>query len=390
MEQYWLEYFAHPLAPVLTITLAVLALLFLQRTLERLSPGALQTKLGAENFNVFWFWIGCCFWAVLFLLLFGGLVWTVVDIVTALIPSEGQNGQVWTWRFSVLKLASLTAVLGAVVALPFTLIRLNLTNTQVETAYEALTNNKMDIAVADLHAQRQITRWDNDIASNGWEDDITRRNGAIDRLLGLVEENADLRPRVDRLLTVYLRELTREFPADSVPEDASPEETRKWANGLTAKRSDMENAVQVLSRLPRPAWKQGDDRLPDLQGINMQAFNLSGLHLDHADLREAQLQGADLSWARLQEADLDGAEFDDSTSFSTAMPAWAALKDVDLSQVPQIAEHLKSMFGDGSVILPKGVEPPDHWPKADLGWNEFEPKWREWQRAGGFDPDTPQ
>lgn len=400
LEQYLSEYFAHSLAPVTTIILAMLVILFAQQTCEGLSPSELQSKLGGDGFSVFWFWVAASFWGILFLLLFGGLVWTVIDIIVSLIPSEGQADQIWSWRFSVLKLASLTAVLGAVVALPFTLMRLNLTNTQVETAYEALTNNKMDIAVADLHAQRQITRWDGDTASNGWQDDITRRNGAIDRLLGLVEENEDLRPRVDRLLTVYLRELTREFPAEPVPEDATPEALRTWAKGLTAKRSDMENAVQVLSRLPRPDWAKGDQPLPDLQEINMQGFKLSRLFLQHANLSEAQLQGANLSWAKLQGAhlswaqlqgaDLRWAEFDSETSLSAAMLNWAALRGVNLSNIPQITEHLNVMFGDRSVTLPDGVAYPDHWPESDMDWNEFGEAWRDWQRAGGFDPDNPR
>jgi uncharacterized protein YjbI with pentapeptide repeats len=444
----------------------------------------LQKKMGLGALNSGLFFLVLLFWAMLFLLLFGGLIWNIAQVVSTDRPIIAQE-----WRFALTKLVALTGVLGATVALPFTLIRLNLSRQQLNTALDALINDKMNIAVADLHAQRQVTEWytkkqgpqrGQKRASNGWEDDITRRNGAIDRLLGLVQENAYLRPRVDRLLTVYLRELTREFPAEPVPEDASSVEIRKWANGLSRKRSDMENAVQVLSRLPRPAWKEGDDRLPDLQDINMQAFNLSrltlkdanlygaklqganlfraelqgaslimaelqgaslimaqlqganlslaqlleanlrraqlleanlrraqlqganlnGAQLQGANLFRAELQGANLSLAQLQEANLrraqlqganlNGAQLQGATSFSAAMPDWAALKDVDLSDVPQIAKHLEVMFGDRSVTLPEGVEYPDHWPDADLDMNAFMTAWRDWQRAGGFDPDNPQ
>ncbi|MDF3421384.1 pentapeptide repeat-containing protein [Sulfitobacter sp. M57] len=384
------EYFAHPLAPVTTIILAMLVILFAQRTCEGLSPSELQSKLGGDGFSVFWFWVAASFWGILFLLLFGGLVWTVIDIIVSLIPSEGQADQIWSWRFSVLKLASLTAVLGAVVALPFTLMRLNLTNTQVETAYEALTNNKMDISVADLHAQRQITRWDGDTASNGWQDDITRRNGAIDRLLGLVEENKDLRPRVDRLLTVYLRELTREFPAEPVPEDATPRALATWASRLTAKRSDMENAVQVLSRLPRPDWAKGEQRLPDLQGINMQGFKLSRLFLQQANLSEAQLQGASLSWAQLQGADLSGAQLQGAhlsrtqlqgahllgTKLQGAYLSGAQLQGANLVEAQLQGAHFLGTKLQGAHLSGTKLQGADlSWAQlqgADFRWAEFD------------------
>jgi len=202
----------------------------------------------------------------------------------------------------------LTGIIVAMIGAPFVVWRSVVAQKQVGLVDQALTNDKMDNAVADLHAQRQVTKWsDEGVASNGWEDDITRRNGAVDRFLGLVEENNSLRPRVDRMLTVYLRELTREFPADEVPDGADLEAIRTAVEGLTRKRSDMENAVQVLSRLPRPKWVKGAERLPDLQEINMQAFNLANLTLQGANLSGAQLQGADLRGARLKGANLFGA-----------------------------------------------------------------------------------
>ena len=127
-------------------------------------------------------------------LLFSGLLFGLLALLQEIFSQgfpEGKDAKA-EWRFVLTKIAAFTAVLGAVVALPFTLIRLSLNRQQVDTALEALTNDKMNTAVDDLHAQRQITKWKNKIASNGWEDDITRRNGAIDRFLGLVQENETL------------------------------------------------------------------------------------------------------------------------------------------------------------------------------------------------------
>ena len=371
------------------------------------------------------FFVILLFWAVIFLSLFLGLLAVIWSFAWGPLPTEAE---IWDWRFSLAKLTALTAVLGAVVALPFTLIRLKLAREQNAHAEEALYNDKMNTAVEDLYAQRQITKWNgrnNETASNGWEDDITRRNGAIDRLKGLVEENIALLPRVDRMLTVYLQELTREYPAEVPPADATPKELKAWAETLTRKRSDMENAVQTPSQLPRDAAYLKGRKPPDLQDINMQAFKLSGLTLNEANLRRgnlrraklqgadlirAKLQGANLSWAQLQgadlsvaklqgatlwEAQLQGADlrwarFDTGTSLTNATLRGAGVREVDFTDVPQIAAHLEGMFGDASVTLPEGVTAPGHWAPEKLDWEAFETEWRAFQHSIGQDPDNPE
>ena len=434
----------------------LVAQLPLSRFTGRPAPlSQLQERMGLSGLDGGVFFVILLFWAVIFLSLFLGLLAVIWSFAWGPLPTEAE---IWDWRFSLAKLTALTAVLGAVVALPFTLIRLKLAREQNAHAEEALYNDKMNTAVEDLYAQRQITKWNgrnNETASNGWEDDITRRNGAIDRLKGLVEENIALLPRVDRMLTVYLQELTREYPAEVPPADATPKELKAWAETLTRKRSDMENAVQTLSQLPRDAAYLKGRKPPDLQDINMQAFKLSGLTLNEANLRRgnlrraklqgadliraklqganlswaqlqgadliraqlqgaqlflAQLQGANLSWAQLQgadlsvaklqgatlwEAQLQGADlrwarFDTGTSLTNATLRGAGVREVDFTDVPQIAAHLEGMFGDASVTLPEGVTAPGHWAPEKLDWEAFETEWRAFQHSIGQDPDNPE
>ncbi|MEL6102290.1 MAG: hypothetical protein AAFR68_13375, partial [Pseudomonadota bacterium] len=143
--------------------------------------------------------------------------------------------------FYVLRIAGLTTVLGALIALPFTLIRLKLTQKQTDTATETLFNEKINAAANDLHAQRRISEWKRkDGYVDIWEDDIIKRNAAIDRLQGLADEykgEYGAAARIARLLSVYVRELTREYPAKTAPDDASPNELRKWAGKLEPARS---------------------------------------------------------------------------------------------------------------------------------------------------------
>ncbi|MEP5732381.1 MAG: hypothetical protein ABJL67_23780 [Sulfitobacter sp.] len=208
---------------VVLISIVVLGALLLDILFSQKGPDDttrfdhLRRGLGLGSLPVTLTFLMGLIWLGLFLLILGGLGWTLVETIQTTNPMIAQE-----WRFALTKLAALTAVLGAVVALPFSLVRIGLTRIQTQDAQEALFNDKMNAAVADLHAQRQVTTWYTDDqkqqrTQNGWQDDITRRNGAIDALRGLAGERAALLPRIDQMLTVYLREMTREFPPPIAP-----------------------------------------------------------------------------------------------------------------------------------------------------------------------------
>jgi uncharacterized protein YjbI with pentapeptide repeats len=329
--------------------------------------------------------------------------------------------------------ALLMGVLAAAATIIFSIIRVWINERTASAAEEALFNEKINNAVNDLHAQRQITLWDEADHPTGWQDDVTRRNGAIDRLEGLAGEEPKAAPRIARMLSVYVRELSREHPPEDPPESEDPGVLRDWVRTLIATRSDMQNATQVLGRLKKTTGLPLNSGEIDLTGVNMQGFDLlhsvfdnakmQGAKLQGADLIEAKLQGADLRWAQLQGAylieaqlqganlsqaklqgaylieaqlqgadlsrtkfhgaqlsqaqlqgaDLQRAEFDKSTSFSVATLRGAALKDVDLTHATISLEQLQDTFGDASVTLPGG-HGPDHenWPDR---WNKEELDW---------------
>jgi hypothetical protein len=335
--------------------------------------------------------------------------------------------------------------MGAVVALPFTLIRLTHSRRQTQTAKEALFNNKIDAAVSDLHAQRQVTRWTGDDANNGWEDDVTRRNGAIDRLEGLAGEDPNTAPRIARMLSVYVRELSREMPAIVPPETEDVRKLHIWALDLKPARSDMQNAVQVLGRLKAVSGLQLDDGEIDLTNANLQGHDLTDLdlgmaklknvNLQAADLTEAKLKGTDLTNANLQCADLCGAnlqetnlcfaklqganvfgaklqgtlfiraqlqgadlrlaELEKSTAFNGAIFSGAAVSETDFTNSNITQSQLGQLFGDATVTLPEGHGPehkdwPKHWSKDVLDYIDFSTQWRAFQAKIGYDPDAPQ
>jgi uncharacterized protein YjbI with pentapeptide repeats len=174
-------------------------------------------------------------------------------------------------------------------------------------------------------------RWDG--AQNIWEDDITRRNAAIDRLEGLVSERPDTAARVSRLLSVYVRELSREHPPEVAPENPTHKEFEEWKGALTVQRSDMENAVQVLGRMKNIEGVDPDEVHIDLRKANLQRMRLAKLDFSGADFMGAQLQyavlsssdlsraffvGTDLRWSRLT-----GAMFTNAVIFDVS---WADAK----------------------------------------------------------------
>jgi uncharacterized protein YjbI with pentapeptide repeats len=282
--------------------------------------------------------------------------------------------------------------LAALVGLPFLVWRSAIAQKQTNTAVDSLFNDKINAAAEDLHAQRQITKevmtpQQGLILRDIWQDNVTRRNAAIDRLEGLAQERPDSAPRISRLLSVYVRELSEKIGPVAVPEDITPEDLR--AATLFDKRSDMENAVQTLGRLRQIDRVQKDRISIDLRGANLQGFYLNDLDFGTAGMAGTQLQGALLIRAQLQGADLRKAQMDHATFFSATTLRGACVWSLDCTKVPYILDHLEDIFGDASVILPDGVTRPAHWLDYEAELGDFEIPWRAWQAEIGFDPDNP-
>lgn len=316
----------------------------------------------------------------------------------------------------------IAALLGA----PFLIWRTAVAQKTVDLTAASQFNEKINAAIQDLYSQRQVTREDPNGDGrffNGWDDDVIKRNAAIDRLLGLAEEAAAKNPkevgRIASMLSVYVRELSKQedLKAKKPPSDASPDNLRQWAWGLNVARSDMEKAVQVLGAL-RPLVATEDDKPPidlraanlqrmdlrdldfekaDLSGAQLQGTNLSRAQLQGATLYGVQLQGASLSGAKLQGANLSGAElqganlyraqlqdtflsvvqFDENTTLLEATLRGAAARLMGQTVISQLRPFWHDVFADGTVHLPDGEERPAHWETEEL--NDFRDRWRAWQ-----------
>ncbi|MDG1102914.1 MAG: hypothetical protein P8N75_06005 [Ascidiaceihabitans sp.] len=118
--------------------------------------------------------------SVLIIILFSLAVFTVSKFGSALFETT-TNGTASSLGLS----SMIVAMIGA----PLVVLRTSIAQDQTKTAKAALLNDKINAAMTDSHVQRQITKWDkNDKVQNVWEDNLTGRNGAIDRLAGLASE----------------------------------------------------------------------------------------------------------------------------------------------------------------------------------------------------------
>lgn len=339
-----------------------LALLVVLAALSQVKPGPvrdpvgmLRTAMKSERVPYFWFAFFTALWMVIFLVLLVGLVMEIGFLFLTETPGDPSTGAGKTafteLRFHLTKITALTAVLGAVVAFPFTLIRIQLTQEQNRHAENSLFNEKMNAAISDLHAQRQVTKTHRkDGRMNVWEDDIVRRSGALDRLEALAHERPELTQRIADMLSVYLKELTWEYPAKTPPEGATPEELSDWASKLCPARSDMEKAAQVMGRLAHIKGISADTLRRDMRGVNLQGFDLNSLNFRDTDFRNAILDGANFFSINAPRAIWSNSSFI-GTRFHWAKMNNCNFRDCEFHQTSlRAADVAKSSFASAKFI----------------------------------------
>ena len=247
-------------------------------------------------------WIILCtfsIWAVVFLALLVGVFATLAALPTAFATTTAADPAL---RWTLLTLTAVTGALGAVVALPLTLIRVNATQRQTVAAEQGLVTDRINTAVASLGADkdhnrlaRTVTYGLNDTKHTVFEDHKTPatlpagaedihyadwqtlaqtipnmevRIGAILALGRIARENLAFHVQVMQILCAYVRE---NAPADSartltLPDQPPDDNENMWEEwmwiewreqaraaieafraGLTP-RADIQTALEVLGR----------------------------------------------------------------------------------------------------------------------------------------------
>lgn len=295
-------------------------------------------------------------WAVFFAALVLVFLKTVADILWL------DEAEADILRSRAFFLTGSTVALGAVIALPFTLIRTAQGARQTRTAEENLITDLVTKAVEGLAAVRERTRFTRTVAwwDGGeirkefeWQDapalprdaeiepdqttpwapvavtepNIEVRIGAIhslERLLKTADQD-DYR-RILQILCAYLRENCR---AESPDPELPPPDPGSGVEGLQTHdisfaqynrahtvqlRADLHAVFAVLKyqiafrHEPDLLWQLGRTgsarRMLDLSRIDLRRVDLTGADLTHADLQNARLGGATLEDAHLADTDL--------------------------------------------------------------------------------------
>lgn len=146
---------------------------------------SLRDTMGLNGISLVIIWAVAMVWtAIVCLLLFGlvrgtlGLIWLDIPIAKT---------EVWDWRFSIAQIVALTTVLGAVLAFPFTLVRLEYNSRQTKTAEQVHITDRIGQAVEQLG-----------------NTNVAVRMGAIHSLERVMRDSEEDRVMIMRTLNAYL------------------------------------------------------------------------------------------------------------------------------------------------------------------------------------------
>lgn len=120
-----------------------------------------------------------------------------------------------------------------------------------------------------------------------------------------------------------------------------------------------------------------------LSGARMEATRLNGARMEAARLNGARMEGAKFEWTRMEGAELRKAHLDAALNLTTAKLHGSSVWGVDFTSVQLSQRQIDQVFGDGSVMLSKGVTRPAHWPDWEMDVVEFYAEWRKWQADPG-------
>lgn len=228
-------------------------------------------------------------WLAVFIALLGGLLWTVQDLFTAVFdPAVDATDR--RWRLATL--AAVTTVLGAVIALPFTLRRTIFDARTTRATEEDLKTALLNKAIEGLGAEKKVDRIgrvitfrhaERDDTALEWKGtpltlpegaEVTRRDewkvfsetlpnlevriGAVLALERLSQQNDDLHVQIMQILCAYIRENSPASAAVKMPRMGIHEEGEAghrfkllpdWKERLALYQTQLDATVKTIPPL---------------------------------------------------------------------------------------------------------------------------------------------
>lgn len=305
--------------------LSVLVFFMSQREYGEDWPKQLQKKLGLNAVHPAAFTILGMLWCLLFLAFTFGVFWTLYGIALRIHVTDPDSAIDLRWY--LLTLTAVMAALGAVISLPFTLIRVALNRRQTETAEQGHITDRINKAVEGLGAEktvrRQRRRQSGKLAYAKGEDgkpdysrpimeEVTQLNlevriGAIYGLERISQDSERDHIQIMEILCAYIRQNAGRENVPLPEDDMMPEQWQNWGRaGRDHLRLDIDVALRVIERRKSDRKRLEKDKgyRLGLERTLLRKIILKDRNLSGADFGEAELQGADLSNANLQQVNL--------------------------------------------------------------------------------------
>ena len=266
---------------------------------------------------------------------------------------------------------------------------------QTQTGQQGHMTDRINSAVANLGAEKTVKKDDKETT----EPNIEVRIGGIYALERISQDSKRDHIRMMELLTAYIRENAPVSGAMPKPEGGWTQAPYKIKIPLP--RADVQIAIDVLGRRAHIDHEKKqkyhlDLRVINLQRIDMREGNFARARLYNAQLQWAYLWRSDLQWADLRRAKLKWAELSEANlqkanlwraklqgaNLSEANLQGAILWKTDLSKVKGLTQdQIDAAFGDASVIVPDGLQRPEHWPAEELDFDAYEKAYNEWLKS---------
>ena len=288
-------------------------------------------------------------WAALFLTLLAGIFWVLFAIGDKVSAASGAEGLDLRWY--LLTLTAVTAALGAVISLPFTLIKTALNRRQTETSEQGLITDRINKAVEGLGAvketnwigrsveileihpnfepddfedaerlknppkrteiqwqgepspvqptetQGKVGQWEVFTAS---EPNLEVRIGAIYALERISQDSARDHIQIMEILCAYVRENAGLSDPFDIEGNGAPQ--------VTKPRSDVAAAIKVIGRRPKQMRDEARQFLS--ASTYSQRFDMRNIDLSGADLRDLTFSEIDFSGSSFRLANMMNAKFE--------------------------------------------------------------------------------
>lgn len=272
-------------------------------------------------------------WLLIFVALVFGLLLQLWELIWFL-PPESKVEQTEA-RFALVRLTAMTATLGAVVALPFTLVKVNLTREANETAVQGIVTDRINKAVEGLGATKSVREQRQDQAGNptyektniGKNDyskpvivEVTKPNlevriGAIYSLERISQDSPRDHIQIMEILCAYIKENSQAGQATRFPEVSDYNfRSQEWTE-CPPIRTDIQVALDVIGRRSVELWKlerEAGYRL-DLPNCNFQNArfrkNWRSANFNRSIFEQADLRGGDFSDASFRHCQMSKCTF---------------------------------------------------------------------------------